>query len=112
LRNDAACRAKELHIIEGKQIAIDYHCDPCDSRYPEDKALSKSPDKNGDLVYAHRPQIIWDSMTPSSTSHIVKAGPVLPLHYTGFVRTIFSKSLTWMPSKRSTPIPNTPAKSS
>lgn len=63
LRNDAACRARELHIIEGKQIAIDYHCDPCDSRYPEDKALSKSPDKNGDLVYAHRPQIIWDSMT-------------------------------------------------
>jgi len=63
LRNDAACRAKELHIIEGKQIAIDYHCDPCDSRYPEDKALSKSPDKNGDLVYAHRPQIIWDSIT-------------------------------------------------
>lgn len=63
LRNDAACRARELNIIEGKQIAIDYHCDPCDSRYPEDKALSKSPDKNGDLVYAHRPQIIWDSMT-------------------------------------------------
>ncbi len=63
LRNDAACRARELHIIEGKQIAIDYHCDPCDSRYPVDKALSKSPNKNGDLVYAHRPQIIWDSMT-------------------------------------------------
>ncbi len=63
LRNDAACRARELNIIEGKQIAIDYHCDPCDSRYPEDKALSKSPDKKGDLVYAHRPQIIWDSMT-------------------------------------------------
>lgn len=63
LRNDAACRARELNIIEGKQIAIDYHCDPCDSRHPEDKALSKSPDKKGDLVYAHRPQIIWDSMT-------------------------------------------------
>ena len=63
LRNDASCRARDLNIIEGKQIAIDYHCDPCDSRYPEDKMLSKSPDKNGDLVYAHRPQIIWDSMT-------------------------------------------------
>jgi len=62
LRNDASCRARELNIIEGKHIAIDYHCDPCDSRYPEDKGLSKSPDKKGDLVYAHRPQIIWDSM--------------------------------------------------
>jgi len=63
LRNDASCRARDLNIIEGKHVAIDYHCDPCDSRYPEDKALSKSPDKKGDLVYAHRPQIIWDSMT-------------------------------------------------
>jgi len=63
LRNDASCRAKELNIIEGKHIAIDYHCDQCDSRFPADKALSKSPDKKGDLVYAHRPQIIWDSMT-------------------------------------------------
>lgn len=63
LRNDASCRARELNIIEGKHIAIDYHCDQCDSRFPADKALSKSPDKKGDLVYAHRPQIIWDSMT-------------------------------------------------
>ena len=63
LRNDASCRARELNIIEGKEIAIDYHCDPCDSRFPEDKSLSKSPDKNGDMVYAHRPQIIWDSIT-------------------------------------------------
>ena len=63
LRNDASCRARELNIIEGKQISIDYHCDPCDSRFPRDKGLSKSPDKKGDLVYAHRPQIIWDSMT-------------------------------------------------
>ena len=63
LRNDASCRARELNIIEGKHIAIDYHCDPCESRFPGDKALSKSPDKKGDLVYAHRPQIIWDSMT-------------------------------------------------
>ena len=63
LRNDASCRARDLNIIEGKFIAIDYHCDPCDSRFPGDKALSKSPDKKGDMVYAHRPQIIWDSMT-------------------------------------------------
>jgi hypothetical protein len=63
LRNDASCRARELNIIEGKHIAIDYHCDPCESRFPGDKGLSKSPDKKGDLVYAHRPQIIWDSMT-------------------------------------------------
>jgi hypothetical protein len=63
LRNDTSRRAKELGIIEGKQIAIDYHCDPSDSRFPGDKSLSRSPDKNGDLVYAHRPQIIWDSVT-------------------------------------------------
>ncbi|MFO7876718.1 MAG: transposase [Desulfovermiculus sp.] len=63
LRNDASCRARELGIIEGKEIAIDYHCDPSDSRFPEDKALSKAPDKNGDMTYAHRPQILWDSMT-------------------------------------------------
>ena len=62
LRNDASRRARELNIIEGKHIAFDYHCDPCDSRFPRDKALSKSPDKKGDLVYAHRPHIIWDSM--------------------------------------------------
>ena len=65
LRNDASCRARELGIIEGKQIAIDYHCDPSDSRYPRDKSLSKSPDKKGDMVYAHRPQILWDSGTHS-----------------------------------------------
>jgi hypothetical protein len=63
LRNDASRRAKEVGIIEGKEIAIDYHCDPSDSRFPGDKSLSKSPDKNGDMVYAHRPQIIWDSVT-------------------------------------------------
>jgi hypothetical protein len=63
LRNDASCRARELDIIEGKHIAFDYHCDPCDSRFPKEQALSKSPDKNGDMVYAHRPHIIWDSMT-------------------------------------------------
>jgi hypothetical protein len=63
LRNDASRRAKELNIIEGKEIAIDYHCDPSDSRFPEDKSLSKSPDKSGDMVYAHRPQIIWDSIS-------------------------------------------------
>ena len=62
LRNDASCRARELGIIEGKQIAVDYHCDPSDSRFPNDKSLSKSPDKKADLVYAHRPQIFWDSM--------------------------------------------------
>ena len=63
LRNDASCRGRELHMIEGKVIAVDYHCDKSDSRYPADKSFSKSPDKNGDLVYAHRPQILWDSMT-------------------------------------------------
>ena len=62
LRNDASCRARELGVIEGKEIAIDYHCDPSDSRFPLDKSFSRSPDKNGDLVYAHRPQILWDSI--------------------------------------------------
>ncbi|MBA7697693.1 hypothetical protein ES703_106361 [subsurface metagenome] len=65
LRNDLALRAKELDIIEGKEIAIDYHCDPSDSRYPEEKNFSKAPDRKGDMVYAHRPQIIWDSGTHS-----------------------------------------------
>lgn len=65
LRTDLARRAKEADIIDGKEIAIDYHCDPSDSRYPLDKSLSKAPDKKGDLVYAHRPQIIWDSGTNS-----------------------------------------------
>ena len=63
LRNDASCRARELGIIEGKEIAIDYHCDPTDSRFPMDKSFSRAPDKNGDMVYAHRPQILWDSIT-------------------------------------------------
>jgi hypothetical protein len=63
LRNDTSCRARELGIIEGKEIAIDYHCDPTDSRFPLDKSFSKAPDKNGDLVYAHRPQILWDSIS-------------------------------------------------
>ena len=62
LRNDAAGRARELGIVEGKAIAVDYHCDASDSRFPQDKSLSKAPDKNGDLVYAHRPQILWDSL--------------------------------------------------
>jgi hypothetical protein len=65
LRNDASCRARELGIIQGKQIAVDYHCHRCDSRFPNDKSLTKAPDKNGNLVYAHRPQILWDSMTNS-----------------------------------------------
>jgi transcriptional regulator with XRE-family HTH domain len=62
LRNDAAIRARELNIIDGTMIAIDYHCDPSDSRFPGDKQFSRAPDKNGDMVYAHRPHIIWDSM--------------------------------------------------
>ena len=65
LRNDASVRAKELGIIEGKEIAIDYHCDQSDSRFPLDKSFSKSPDKKGDMVFAHRPQILWDSVTNS-----------------------------------------------
>jgi len=65
LRNDLGIRAKELNIIEGKQIAIDYHCDPSDSRYPHDRRQSKAPNQSGDLVYAHRPQLLWDSMTNS-----------------------------------------------
>jgi transposase len=65
LRNDAGRRAKELNIVEAKEISIDYHCDPSDSRFPRDKGLSKSPDKNGDLVFGHRPQILWDSCTNS-----------------------------------------------
>ncbi len=63
LRNDLAQRAWELNLIEGKEIAIDYHCDPSDSRYPRDKGQSKSPDKNGDVVYAHRPHLLWDCGT-------------------------------------------------
>jgi len=63
LRNDLALRARELNLIEGKEIAIDYHCDPSDSRYPRDKGQSKSPDKKGDVVYAHRPHLLWDSGT-------------------------------------------------
>jgi len=51
-----------VNIIEGKEIAVDYHCDPSDSRFPTDKSLSKSPDKNGDMLYAHRPQVLWDSI--------------------------------------------------
>lgn len=65
LRNDASCRARELGIIEGREVAVDYHCDPSDSRFPGDKSFSKAPDKNGDLVYAHRPQILWDSISNS-----------------------------------------------
>lgn len=65
LRTDAAIRARELGIIEGKEIALDYHCDPTDSRFPNDKAFSKAPDSSGDVVYAHRPHIIWDSRTNS-----------------------------------------------
>jgi len=63
LRNDAACQARELGLIYGNEIAVDYHCDQSDSRFPGDKKMSKAPDKNGNLVYAHRPQIIWDSIT-------------------------------------------------
>ena len=62
LRNDAACRARELGVIDATKIAMDYHCDPSDSRYPGDKAFSKAPDKKGDVVYAHRPHIVWDSL--------------------------------------------------
>jgi hypothetical protein len=65
LRNDLGVRATEIGIVEGKEIAIDYHCDPCDSRFPRDKGLTKAPDSSGDLVYAHRPHVIWDSLTNS-----------------------------------------------
>jgi hypothetical protein len=65
LRNDASCRARELGIIEGKEIAVDYHCSPSHSRFPTDKLITKSPDKNQNMIYAHRPQIIWDSITNS-----------------------------------------------
>lgn len=62
LRNDLAIRARELGVVEAAALAMDYHCDPSDSRFPYDKSFSKAPDKNGDMVYAHRPHIIWDSL--------------------------------------------------
>ncbi len=70
-RKNASCRAGELGVIDDKEIVLDYHCDPSDSRFPLDKSFSKSPDKNGDIVYAHRPQIIWHSIIiPLLTLHI------------------------------------------
>ncbi len=65
LRNDLSRRAKELDIIDLKQIAIDYHCDKSYSRYPDDKEISKAPGKNNNMENAHRPQIIWDCGTNS-----------------------------------------------
>jgi hypothetical protein len=62
LRNDALRRARELNIIDGKQIVTDYQCDSSDRRFPADKSFSKSLDKNGDMVYAHRPQILLDNI--------------------------------------------------
>ncbi len=109
LRNDLALRARELNLIEGKEIAIDYHCDPSDSRYPRDKGQSKSPDKMAMSCTPIVPNCCGTpAPTPSSTSPIARTVPGRHRRSTGSWKITSFRSSTRKPSRRSMPTRSTP----
>lgn len=63
LRSDLVNRAKELGIIEGMKIALDFHLKRFFGRHSEEKGLGKGPDKSGHLVAGFRPHVAWDLAT-------------------------------------------------
>jgi len=60
LRCDLISRAKELGIIEGMKIALDFHFKPFYGQHSQEKGIGKGPAKSGDLVAGFRPHVAWD----------------------------------------------------
>lgn len=63
LRCDLVTRAKELGIIEGIKIALDFHFKRFFGEHSQEKGVGKGPDKSGDLVPGFRPHVAWDLAT-------------------------------------------------
>lgn len=60
LKQDLGARAIELNIIEGKEIAFDFHFKEFFGKHPEERGIGKGPNKSGNLVPGFRPHIAWD----------------------------------------------------
>ncbi len=63
LRCDLVARAKELGLIEGLQIAFDFHFKQFYGAHGKEKQIGKGPDKAGNMVPGFRPHIAWDLAT-------------------------------------------------
>ena len=60
LRNDLVARAKELKIINGKKIGLDFHFKEFYGSHAKEKGIGQGPDKAGNMVPGFRPHVIWD----------------------------------------------------
>jgi len=60
LRCDLISRAKELGIIEGMKIALDFHFKQFYGEHSKEKGIGKGPAKSGDMVAGFRPHVAWD----------------------------------------------------
>lgn len=76
LRCDLINRAKELGIIEGMKIALDFHFKEFFGNHSQEKGLGKGPDKAGNLVPGFRPHVAWDLATNTILSMSYYQGSV------------------------------------
>ena len=60
LRCDLISRVKELGIIEGMKIALDFHFKPFYGEHGKENGIGKVPAKSGGLVAGFRPHVTWD----------------------------------------------------
>ena len=60
LRCDLITRARELKIVEGTRIALDFHFKEFFGSQAREKGLGKGPDKSGNIVPGFRPHVAWD----------------------------------------------------
>ena len=63
MRCDLVARAKQLGIIEGLQIAFDFHFKEFYGANSKEQEIGKGPAKSGDLVAGFRPHVAWDLAT-------------------------------------------------
>ena len=63
MRCDLVARAKELGLIEGLKIGMDFHFKQFYGKKSKEKNIGKGPNKAGDLVPGFRPHIVWDIAT-------------------------------------------------
>jgi len=63
MRCDLVARAKELGLIDGLKIGMDFHFKQFYGKNSKEKNIGKGPNKAGDLVPGFRPHIVWDIAT-------------------------------------------------
>ena len=60
LRNDVAARARDLGLIRGERIALDFHFKEFYGHDPEGEEIGKGPNSAGEICPGFRPHVAWD----------------------------------------------------